>query len=69
MSENNTNKPKRNPNFIYWVYGGIALLLIGANYLFNATGATLRDISVLLPILNNSKVLNTENTNNTKLKS
>jgi cell division protease FtsH len=56
MSENNTNKPKRNPNFIYWVYGGIALLLIGANYLFNATGATLRDISVFYELADSSYV-------------
>jgi ATP-dependent metalloprotease FtsH len=56
MSENNTNKPKRNPNFIYWVYGGIALLLIGANYIFNTTGASLRDISVFYELADSSYV-------------
>lgn len=56
MSENNTNKPKRNPNFIYWVYGGIALLLIGANYMFNATGASLRDISVFYELADSNYV-------------
>jgi ATP-dependent metalloprotease FtsH len=56
MSENNTNKPKRNPNFIYWVYGGIALLLIGANYIFNTTGASLRDISVFYELADSNYV-------------
>jgi cell division protease FtsH len=56
MSENNTNKPKRNPNFIYWVYGGIALLLIGANYFFNSTGATLRNVSVFYELADSSYV-------------
>jgi ATP-dependent metalloprotease FtsH len=57
MSENNnTNKPKRNPNIIYWIYGAIAALLLGFNYYFSSNGATLSDISVFYQLADSSYV-------------
>lgn len=55
MAENNqSNKPKKNPYLIYWIYAAIVLVIIGATYFQNATGANLKNIQTFYTLADSS---------------
>jgi cell division protease FtsH len=56
MSENNTNKPRRNPNAIYWIYGVIALAFVGATFFASDTTNDLQDINTFYALADSSYV-------------
>ena len=56
MSENNTNKPRRNPNAIYWIYGVIALAFVGATLFTNNSSNELQDINTFYQLADSSFV-------------
>jgi len=59
MSENNNNnKPRKNPNAIYWIYGAIAFALMAAILFTNSSNAELKDENVFYSLADSSMVKN-----------
>jgi cell division protease FtsH len=56
MSENNNNKPRKNPNAIYWIYGAIAFALMAAILFTNSSSAELKDENVFYTLADSSMV-------------
>lgn len=56
MSENNTNKPRRNPNAIYWIYGVIALAFVGATLFTSSSSNELQNINTFYQLADSSFV-------------
>lgn len=57
MAENNqSNKPKRNPYLIYWIYAIIVVGIIGATYFQSSDGATLKDQRTFFTLADSSFV-------------
>lgn len=57
MADNNqSNKPKRNPYLIYWIYAIIVIGIIGATYFQNSGGANLKDIQTFYSLADSSFV-------------
>src|SRR6218665_1772104 len=69
MSENNNgnNKPRRNPNAIYWIYGAIAFALMGAILFTNTTSAELKDENVFYSLADSSMVKNVRVVNRSRV--
>ena len=73
MSENNNNnpngnnKPRRNPNAIYWIYGLIAFALMGAILFTNTTSTELTGENVFYSLADSSMVKNVRVVNRSRV--
>lgn len=59
MSENNSNKPKRNPYAIYWIYAAIGLAIIGFQlFMGGSSDVTLNDKETFIRLADSNYVSN-----------
>ena len=67
MSENNSNKPKRNPYAIYWIYAAIALAIISSVYFTDNGNAALKDTKTFFSLADSSYVSDVRIVNNRRV--
>lgn len=67
MSENNSNKPKRNPYAIYWIYAAIALAIISSVYFTDNGNAALKDTKTFFTLADSSYVSDVRIVNNRRV--
>lgn len=70
MSENtnnNSNKPRRNPNAIYWIYGAIAFAFMGAIFFTNNSSSELQDVNTFYQLADSSYVKNVRVVNRSRV--
>lgn len=67
MSENNSNKPKRNPYAIYWIYAAIALVIISSLYFTDNGNAALKDTKTFFTLADSSYVSDVRIVNNRRV--
>jgi len=67
MSENNTSKPRRNPNAIYWIYGIIALAFVAATFFAGSPSNELQDINTFYQLADSSMVRDVKVVNHSRV--